>query len=716
MFAALILMMLNLLGKELSLSEIEERLSDSQLSKSEHLELLLQLSPYKKSLSADTLLNYAEEAIELSRAISDYTSEGKSLIWKAEIVYNDGNTIEGYEYLEKAKKLAIERDIDSLKGNVHFQRSLFKIAEFDFILAKSELYKALQFEEQIASSQLNRIYNNLANIFYYQSDYAESMNYYLKQRDLAEAENDWSELGYAFGGIGNIYNELLDLKPALENYEKALEAIKKVDKPMMEYSVENNIGTVYSKMGDNESAERIYNSVLRKAIEYDDKETIYYIYINLGMIESSGNEDYSKALTYYEKAKEYLKYVQFDNEIALYELNTGVAYYHLSEYDVAMEHLQKAYDISVEIPALDTLNRALEMIVKVKLALHEYDIISELLPEYFDLQTRIGAQISMHVSEIHSEYYQQKFAHQNKILSQREKIYAMEIEQQRKVNLYIMLILLMAIILLIYAAITNRALKKMKNSLEVKVKENLAKLRHQDSLLIMQNHQAAMGEMISMIAHQWKQPLNSIGIISQNLQDAYEFDELTEETMSDSVKNIMELVNFMAETINSFRNYYIISEEQHFSLKEVIEHSLQFSKPILTRYKISVKHEISEAILLNGAPNLLVQVFLSLIGNSRDAFIEKEITDCKITISAKTTQDSKIQIEFDDNAGGIPEEVISRVFDPYFTTKSAKNGTGIGLYICQSVIEEKFGGTIRIENISGGSRFVIELPSSEESS
>ncbi len=230
-----------------------------------------------------------------------------------------------------------------------------------------------------------------------------------------------------------------------------------------------------------------------------------------------------------------------------------------------------------------------------------------------------------------------------------------------------------------------------------------------ENLLITQSKMAALGEMISIISHQLKQPLNAINILSSNIDDRVV--ELTGQPLDEEVyKNtqlISKQVSFMANTIDTFSDFLKPSKTaKNFSLKTSVVDVLTIIAAKLKARKISVEENINESIMVFGYPKEFNQAILNIISNGVDAFDETS-ENRLIKIDAKYVND-KAQLIICDNAGGIRDDIMRDIFTPYVSSKG-DNGTGLGLYITKKIIEEHFGGSVKVENIDGGAEFIIEL-------
>jgi signal transduction histidine kinase len=254
----------------------------------------------------------------------------------------------------------------------------------------------------------------------------------------------------------------------------------------------------------------------------------------------------------------------------------------------------------------------------------------------------------------------------------------------------------------------NHRLQDLNLNLRSRVDEEVGKNREKDLLMIRQSRSAAMGEMLSNIAHQWRQPLTVLSLYLQSLQDRQKFGVLTPEKMDETCKNGLSVITHLSGTIDDFRNFFKPDREKSiFSIADTIERALFIVGPALQNAGVRIFNQCRNDAKIEGFPNEFGHVVLNLLNNIHDAVNERKISEPQIFICTEEA-DGCWRIIFRDNAGGIPEEHLDRVFDPYFTTKD--HGTGIGLYMSRMIVERNMGGQINVINLDGGAEFAITLP------
>lgn len=250
----------------------------------------------------------------------------------------------------------------------------------------------------------------------------------------------------------------------------------------------------------------------------------------------------------------------------------------------------------------------------------------------------------------------------------------------------------------------------------IRKKLELEKEQH-EKILYQQSKMAAMGEMLNNIAHQWRQPLSTISTAATGIKLQKDMDILKDEDLSHAMDNINKSAQYLSQTIEDFRNFFNPknSSFKEISLEESIEKSLALVEAQFKAKSITIVKNIEE-IRLFTLENEFIQVLINILNNSRDALLENTIDNKLIIINSKVDNE-RVTIEILDSANGIDEEIITRVFEPYFTTKYKSQGTGIGLYMSQEIVTKLLKGRIIVSNkefkyenkYHKGASFKIEL-------
>ena len=254
------------------------------------------------------------------------------------------------------------------------------------------------------------------------------------------------------------------------------------------------------------------------------------------------------------------------------------------------------------------------------------------------------------------------------------------------------------------------ALREFNEQLQVKIASKVDELRRKDQIMIQQSRQAAMGEMIENIAHQWRQPLNQLSLIQSTIFFEYQLGLLDAEKMKTYQDQSEGLMEYMTQTIDDFRNFFMPDREKApFSVCTAVERALELIQPTLGRYRIKTALTCDDRPMAIGHENEFSQVVINLLTNAKDAMLEQSTEHPRITIHV-SRQEKVTQITVCDNGGGVGEEIIDKIFDPYFTTKFKSRGTGIGLYMVKTIMEKSMHGRVSVHNSVAGACFVLELP------
>ena len=237
--------------------------------------------------------------------------------------------------------------------------------------------------------------------------------------------------------------------------------------------------------------------------------------------------------------------------------------------------------------------------------------------------------------------------------------------------------------------------------------EAIQKLRHNDEIMFRQSRLAQMGEMISMIAHQWRQPLNAISLTAAKLDQKTKNDQYDKHFFTDRLERISSYVQHLSSTIEDFRNFFKPEKEkQDITFSKVIKNALRIISVELENKNIRVETDFKSKNQIKSYPNELLQVVLNLIKNAEDALLENEILNPVIKLKCYNDDEHTI-FEISDNAGGINDAIIDKIFNPYFTTKDNHTGTGLGLYMSKIIVEEHCGGKLTVSNSDEGAVFKI---------
>ena len=242
------------------------------------------------------------------------------------------------------------------------------------------------------------------------------------------------------------------------------------------------------------------------------------------------------------------------------------------------------------------------------------------------------------------------------------------------------------------------------------LKQQLEELTQKDKLLTMQSKQAVMGEMISMIAHQWRQPLSSVTLNISNFQVKRVLNaEVSDEELDRVLNNISDTAVYLSDTINDFQTYFHPQKElKKIDVINLVQRAINFTLPRVKDTDIEIKIDAQKPIIITTYVNEIIQVLLNILNNAIDELIEMKIENPNVVVCILNEKDN-VLIEVHDNAGGIDEDNIESIFEPYFSTKG-KNGTGLGLYMSQMIMQKQFHTHIEVFSKASTTVFKIRVP------
>ncbi|MGB5791598.1 cache domain-containing protein [Poseidonibacter sp.] len=256
----------------------------------------------------------------------------------------------------------------------------------------------------------------------------------------------------------------------------------------------------------------------------------------------------------------------------------------------------------------------------------------------------------------------------------------------------------------------EKELKDLNENLEKRIAKEIDKNREKEQVLIQKSRFIALGEMISNIAHQWRQPLSELSSILMYIKFKHSINALDEKTMQIKSSEADTVIEYMSHTIDDFRNFFMPKKEkEEFYLYKVIDSVMTIVSSSLKNDNIEVIIKLDKETKIKTYLNEYEQVLLNIIKNAKDALIEKEVKNPTITITAYEENDYVV-LFIEDNAGGITVEPIGKIFEPYFTTKDDTHGTGIGLYMSKIIIDKNMKGKLRVRNTKNGAKFGIHVP------
>lgn len=247
-------------------------------------------------------------------------------------------------------------------------------------------------------------------------------------------------------------------------------------------------------------------------------------------------------------------------------------------------------------------------------------------------------------------------------------------------------------------------------ALEERLAAAVQELEQKNRLLLVQSRQAVMGETISNVAHHWRQPLNLLGLLAQEVQMILRSPQQNLPLAEKKLEKMMETLERMSHTIDEFRLFFSpASKKVNFSIRDVVQKTVSLLDRAFASFDIDTRLEVRDDPQVCGYPNDFSQVILNILINAKDAFLARNMPKPRIIVVRVEQAGGRGVVIIADNAGGIPEQSIGKVFEPYFTTKGPAQGVGIGLYMAKTIIEKNMGGALTVRNVAGGAEFRIEV-------
>ncbi|WP_419765860.1 MAG: cache domain-containing protein [Arcobacter sp.] len=278
--------------------------------------------------------------------------------------------------------------------------------------------------------------------------------------------------------------------------------------------------------------------------------------------------------------------------------------------------------------------------------------------------------------------------------------------------------LLLVFILLLFSIYFSKILQNIFEKYTKDIEHHIETNNKQQNMLAYQSKMAAMGEMIGNIAHQWRQPLSAISTTSTGLKLQKEMNMLDDKFLLKSLNDINAAAQFLSSTIDDFRNFFKVNKEKSiFSIKDILKKSISLVSAQFKNHDIAIIENI-EDIKITNFQNELIQVVINILNNAKDELVKKHKDSKKIILINTQILEDTLIIEIKDNAQGIPLDILDRIFEPYFTTKHKRQGTGVGLFMSREIINKNMKGNIKAYNSTfvyqnceyNGAVFRITLP------
>jgi len=614
----------------------------------------------------------------------------------------------GLEALENAK-LSGDKNLITLAaknlGTIYFRQSDFAEALVFFNIALSSSLETGN-KMEIAAG-----YNNLGIVFNRMGNYVLALENHLQQLKINEEVADLKGIAISNRNIGNIYVNLQDANKALEYYMAALQISEQLGDTSAISTALLNIGVAYMELSNYDEAIRYYNDALVQKLKMRDQVNINLIYSNLGVVYNS-LKNYAQAEEYYLKSLELSQQINHRLAMAVAMMNLGDVYLKTGELQKSFKYLNQSFEIAREIDSKITISKLYELLSNwyekensLEKALENYRLYVATKDSLWDIEKNRQFRNLQIVYEVDQK--------EREILKQNVSI------QKLKTSQYYLLLAVIMMLALAFIAFNRYRIKKKHNrELEIKIAEALRKEKEQQQIIVHQASLTSLGELASGIAHEIKQPLQNISLVTEGLQLEIAEENIDTAFLSKSLSDIQEGIKRIKYIIAEITNFSRGQQQQiieWFDLNKRIESAFSLARTKFSNRSIEVVFQLDRSLpQFQGNPYKFEQVIVNFFNNAKDAIEEKAEAVSgnfsKRMVVRTYSHEDFIHVEVQDNGTGIPYEIRTKVFLPFFTTKVLGKGTGLGLSISHGIAKE-MGGTIEIEsNENEGTLMRFKLP------
>lgn len=647
----------------------------------------------------------------LQKIVSDPTLSVEA---KVEKLISFSRIDQGYlnKAAENAIALAAKTNNKNLLANTakEIAKSYYKFGDLGNAL---EYFKqALKLNTEIKNSEeIAANYNNLGLVYNKLGYYDMALQSHLNQLKINEETENLKGIAASHLNIGNIYLNMRDYDNAFEHYQISKKILEKTEDNNTYSSLLINLGIISTELQNFSQAENFFNEALSIKLKLNDFFNIAAIHTNLGLINLKQNK-FDDALPHFQKSLAI--YDSLDNKqgVATSLLNIGELYLQQGKMNDSYTHLTRALEIAQSIDAKkliydikNTLVNWYEQKGDFKNALHYLRDVMLLNDSLLSLEKTKQVRNLQIIYEVEKK--------EKEIL---EKTVAIERLKTRQIYFWVVILAVFSLALVLFYR--YRIKKKLNKQLEIKIEEAIRKQNEQQQVIVHQASLTSLGELASGIAHEIKQPLQSITLATESIQlENKEKDpdrEFIHKTIND-IKEDIKRIKLIINEIGKFSRGQQLDISELFDINDSIEKSFILARTRFSDQQIKVEFDLDRSIpKITGNPYKFEQVMVNFLTNARDAIEEKFAKggdNAEKFVKVKSSyQNGHIVIEVIDNGIGIPDEVKSKIFLPFYTTKTLGKGTGLGLSISQSIVKE-MGGTIEVESREGiGTVMRLKLP------
>jgi signal transduction histidine kinase/Flp pilus assembly protein TadD len=515
--------------------------------------------------------------------------------------------------------------------------------------------------------KIARINNELGNNHWSRGNLDEALDYYLKCLDILEDIKDYKKMCVPLNNIGQVYWYNKEFIKAEEYFNKALKLAEKYQ-PEVQGDVLVNLGILSAEQEKFEDAEAYYKYALQLYKETDNLSNIPVIHTNLALLYEDTDQDDLAEENHLQAIDAFRKMTNRFGEMHA-RMNYAGFLISRSKFSQAKTLLDEAMEMATKLEAVNQINQLYSHYKDFYYNTGDLDKAFEFQKKYYEAEIeRLESENQEKLNELLTKYETEKKEKEAQILRKKNKL------------------------------------------LEKKLKNLLRKWHEQELLGRGEENLGGISTIVSSIAHQWKQPLNLIGLLVQNLVDTYEYDEFDDKTLNKFSNQIHQQLQYMSSTVDDFAYGFRDSQMiNNFSLSHALALSEKLLHKSLNIDNVMLNVILNEDYIIAGNESKFLQVVMVILSNAIEKFQNSQQKNARIEISAHKKENS-IHIEFADNGAPIPDEVFPVIFDVFFSTKNQKKNSGLGLPIARKIIEDSFQGTISCYNKDKNVVFTIELP------
>jgi len=626
-------------------------------------------------------------------------------------------------YLNDTSQFCAEYGLAALKvaqamgDNQKIAAALKRLGNFYYLRndnINSLQYYDLSLKKNIEINNTDEIaaaYNNLGVIYSRLGHYTRALQYHLEQLKINEQTGNLKGIAISYRHIGNIYKFMTEYDKAIEFYQKSIDiSIQLKDTGSMATGLAS-LGDVNMSLENYDESVHQFNKAIELKKKTGDERNINSILINLG-VACLNQKEYGKAGEIFEESLQKSRTSNDRQGMIASMLNLGDLLMKQNKFEESLRLFEEAQKIAEEIKSPKMMQSAFKYLQQWNEKTGNF----EKSLEFYKRQTAIGDSLlnsekSLQIRNLQIVYEVEK--KEKEILSQR-----ISIEKLKGNQLYLLftIVVVGAVAFVVY--FRYRLKKKANRDLEVKIAEALRRQKEQQQIIVHQASLTSLGELASGIAHEIKQPLQNISLATESLADENSVEIPDKKYIDETIKDIFEGIKRIKFIITEISNFSRGQQEhlcEPFSVNTRIQNAFSLARTKFSNRRIDVVFDLDDNIPdIEGNPYKFEQVIVNFFNNAKDALEEKtdktgEDFQKKMVVTSRVIQ-NEIIIEVKDNGAGIPENIKTNIFLPFFTTKSLGKGSGLGLSISLGIIKE-MGGFIELESLEmEGTTMRVKIP------